>query len=346
MKTRYLFLGSALVSSLWAVETPVCPQGSEAMLKKDGTTQIRYCGTESADCEKQETLERVFFMRGTRKACAILEGPAVYTYPDKSSLILRYQKGKLSGLSESYDLLGQKTQEENYVDGKRQGKRREWYSENKALKTEEVYNNGKRNGHVQWWYQSGKLKRHAIYKDGKPEGECEDFYENGKKMRLSHFVEGKWSGSFAEWYSDGKKFSEGNYKNGVLEKIRYFDKTGKDVPNTAAPRSLASLPGNGEPVFYADFDANGFLDAVIPHPEEKITEVRFLGEQGLLKSEKISELDLELYNARAVEGQFGEPPTARDGLVLWGRDNGASSVYLYDFDKGVFVRTDHASDSY
>lgn len=334
------------VPAFGAFVMPPCPSGTEAMTKSEDGANIRYCGVESSSCFGQTGLERVFFFKGSRKACAVLDGSAVFRYPDKSVLLMRYKAGKLEGPSESLDPVGHKLLEENYVGGKMHGKKKEWYPENGPVKSEELYLNGRRNGTAVEWYPNGKLKRNALYKDGKLEGECQEFYDNEKKLRVSFFINGKWHGPFAEWYSDGKRFSEGSFKNGKAEKIRYFERNGAEIPDTFEPRAPASVPPGVQPAFFADFDANGFLDAVVPRPEQNNTQIVFLGAKGMIRSIRIEEMGLELYNARGGEGQFKEPPTARDGLVVWGKESGNSSVYLYDYDKEAFLKSDHASDVY
>jgi len=340
----YIFWGVALIA--FGYDVPPCPSGTAAMTRTEDGANIRYCGLESDGCFGQMALERVFYFKGSKKACAILEGSAIFRYPDKSILLMRYEKGKLSGPSESIDADGRKVLEQNYADGKLHGKKREWYAENGAVRSEELYLNGRRNGPSVEWYLNGKLKRNALYKDGKLEGECTEFYENEKKLRSSYFINGKWNGPFTEWYSDGARFSEGTFKNGKPEKIRYFQRNGKEIPDTFEPRAPASIPPGIQPAFFADFDANGYLDAVVPRPEQSNTQIVFLGPKGMIKSVRIPEMGLELYNARGMEGQFKEPPSARDGLVAWSKEGGNAFVYLYDFDKETFVKSEHASDFY
>jgi hypothetical protein len=66
-------------------------------------------------------------------------------------------------------------------------------------------------------------------------------------------------------------------------------------------------------------------------------------EWAIIKEVIIPEPMLEVYSARSREGQFGEPATPRDGLVVWGKGK-QTRVYLYDFDKEEFDKTSYQSD--
>jgi antitoxin component YwqK of YwqJK toxin-antitoxin module len=346
MLYRALILISFFIPLIGSAADIKCPKGTELAKRSEKNYRISYCGVESVKCFTQTEKERVLFSKGGRKACAVLEGPTHYHYNNKSLLIMHYRDGKLSGKSESFAPNDKKILEEYYKAGKIHGEKKEWHAENGQMKLKEKYVNGVHQGESLEWYPNGKMKRKAIYKDGKLEGPWTEWYENGKKARGITFNGGRWSGEFREWYSDGKPFSIGEYKDGKLVKaVQYFERSGKEM-NAAAPRELASLPDGVEPSWIGDFDGNGFGDAVVPVPEKKSTKIYFTGPQGVVKSETIEELGLELYGARAERGQFAEPPSARDGLGVWEKEGGVTSIYLYDFDKELFNRSDHASDGH
>lgn len=98
-----------------------------------------------------------------------------------------------------------------------------------------------------------------------------------------------------------------------------------------------------------DFDGNGYLDFGFPGKkklggkERPVIKVLFYHKEKIILSELIQGAGFMLYPARDKKGEFGEPATKTDGLVIWGEGD-STFVYLFDAKLGRFVRTEHASE--
>lgn len=103
----------------------------------------------------------------------------------------------------------------------------------------------------------------------------------------------------------------------------------------------------------ADLDGNGFVDLAIPGPrfqtvvdgviQTDIVRVLLFKKGGLFQ---VSDLprplsDLLIYSRREKQGEFGEPASARDGLVQWG-EGGKTFVFL--FEAGEFRMSEVSSE--
>ena len=91
---------------------------------------------------------------------------------DSSLTIKYYQKNivnkKISLIRlESYYPNGQINSEENYIDGKKDGKWT-WYYENGQIQIEGNYIDGKRDGKWTWYYENGQIQIEVNYIDGEP----------------------------------------------------------------------------------------------------------------------------------------------------------------------------------
>ena len=87
--------------------------------------------------------------------------------------------------------------EENYVDGKYEGKQVSYY-ENGKVKIESSYVNGKEEGKEAWYYESGKVKIKENYVNGKKEGKWVRYYESGKVKEERDYIDEKnlWEADF------------------------------------------------------------------------------------------------------------------------------------------------------
>lgn len=121
-----------------------------------------------------------------------------------------------NGVITTYFKSGQKEQEENWVDGKREGLDTDWY-ENGLKSYERTYKNGKLEGLYTKWHENGQKSFEGTYKNDELEGFATDWYENGQKSCERTFKNDNLDGLFTDWYENGRKSSESTYKNGNLE---------------------------------------------------------------------------------------------------------------------------------
>ena len=100
-----------------------------------------------------------------------------------------------------------------YLNGKRNGKGKEYYHNNKLL-FEGEYINGKRNGKGKEYYYDDKLKFEGEYINGERNGKGKEYYDCGKLKFEGEYLNGERNGKGKEYYYDGKLKFEGEYLNG------------------------------------------------------------------------------------------------------------------------------------
>ena len=138
-----------------------------------------------------------------------------------------YKSGKLfTGVGVKYYYNGQKSQEENYKDGKKEGRWTEYYES--GLKKEE----GNRIAEYDYSDSTNFPLGRLLYLHSN--GLHTKWYENGQKEEEGNYVMGKETGLWMSWYESGELRSEiqyvGNevshaifwYKNGQKEREAFF----------------------------------------------------------------------------------------------------------------------------
>ena len=91
------------------------------------------------------------------------------------------------------------------------------YYEDKSLKIEFPYKNGKMEGRGKEYYPSGKFKSDAFFVDGLLQGKSIGYYENGNLEYEENYKDGKLDGPIKEYYENGQVFIQENYKDGELD---------------------------------------------------------------------------------------------------------------------------------
>ena len=91
------------------------------------------------------------------------------------------------------------------------------YYEDKSLKVEFPYKNGKLEGRGKEYYPSGKFKSDAFFVDGLLQGKSTGYYENGNLEYEENYKDGKLDGLIKEYYENGQVFIQENYKDGELD---------------------------------------------------------------------------------------------------------------------------------
>ena len=91
------------------------------------------------------------------------------------------------------------------------------YYEDKSLKIEFPYKNGKMEGRGKEYYPSGKFKSDAFFADGLLQGKSTGYYENGNLEQEENYKDGKLDGLIKEYYENGQVFIQENYKDGELD---------------------------------------------------------------------------------------------------------------------------------
>ena len=106
-----------------------------------------------------------------------------------------------------------------YVEGEKEsftGIAKQYY-EDKSLKVEFPYKNGKLEGRGTEYYPSGKFKSDAFFIDGLLQGKSIGYYENGNLEYEENYKDGKLDGLIKEYYENGQVYIQESYQNGELE---------------------------------------------------------------------------------------------------------------------------------
>jgi len=127
-----------------------------------------------------------------------------------------YKDGKKDGVWTQWFENGQKESEENFKNGKEEGLNTSWY-ENGQKMYEVNYKDGKQNGVCLWSHENGQKRFERTFKDDKLDGIYIVWNENGQKRFQRILKDGKKEGHWIEWYENGQKKSEGNYKEDKRE---------------------------------------------------------------------------------------------------------------------------------
>ena len=105
-----------------------------------------------------------------------------------------------------------------YVEGEKEsftGIAKQYY-EDKSLKVEFPYKNGKLEGRGKEYYPSGKFKSDAFFIDGLLQGKSIGYYENGQVYIQESYKDGELDGESFNFNEDGSLRSKAVYKNGEL----------------------------------------------------------------------------------------------------------------------------------
>ena len=106
-----------------------------------------------------------------------------------------------------------------YVEGEKEpftGIAKDYY-EDKSLKVEFPYKNGRIEGKAKAYYPSGKFKSEAFFVDDLLQGKSVGYYESGNLQYEDNYKDDELDGLIKEYYENGQIKSEMHYKNGNLD---------------------------------------------------------------------------------------------------------------------------------
>ena len=82
------------------------------------------------------------------------------------------------------------------------------------IKFEGEYLNGKKNGKGKEYYENGKIKYEGEYINGERNGKGKEYYRNGKLFFEGEYLDGKRHGKGKEYNEEGLLLFEGGYEYG------------------------------------------------------------------------------------------------------------------------------------
>lgn len=109
--------------------------------------------------------------------------------------------------------------------GRREGKREEWYI-NGQIRLEEFYRNGKLDGERKAWHENGQLNIHEFYKKDSRDGPRKIWHDNGQLFMSEFWKNGYISGERREYYANGALAEREFWRNGVQGRDKIWCRDG------------------------------------------------------------------------------------------------------------------------
>jgi len=111
-----------------------------------------------------------------------------------------------------------KKSEFNYVEGKKEGAWREWYSDEfSTLKSTGYFQADKAEDIFTRWYQNGNKKEEGYFRLGQKDDLWTTWYENGNTKETGYYSADKKDDRWITWYQNGQKQQQGFYNKGRKE---------------------------------------------------------------------------------------------------------------------------------
>ncbi len=148
--------------------------------------------------------------------------------------VAHYKDGKLEGPKRVYNTEnGMGLLEETYYsEGKKHGGYTMWYKNGRKQETG-VYANDVRQGKSIWYFDNGAMAAEYNYRDGKIDGDVVTYYPNGKASASGQYKEDVQTGPWKEYYENGNLKTEGNYVDGEKDGIwKNYDENGNFTKNS------------------------------------------------------------------------------------------------------------------
>ena len=146
----------------------------------------------------------------------------LYIETDRNGFITMqefYKNDSLEGMVVVFASGGKPKSEASFHNGKLNGTKKLYNSENFKLQEEGVYVNGKREGVAKWYYTEGKVSVEYTYKNGDLEGKMKTYYKNGNISAEGTYVHNEFEGDYFEYYENGNVKCSGKYIKGKKEGI-------------------------------------------------------------------------------------------------------------------------------
>ena len=138
-------------------------------------------------------------------------------YDEKTGLVyLEGEKEAFTGMAKQYYEDKSLKIEFPYKNGKMEGRGKEYYPSGK-FKSDAFFVDGLLQGKSTGYYENGNLEYEENYKDGKLDGLIKEYYENGNIKTESYYKNGDFDGLAKEYYKNGQIYIQENYKDGELD---------------------------------------------------------------------------------------------------------------------------------
>ena len=138
-------------------------------------------------------------------------------YDEKTGLVyLEGEKEAFTGIAKQYYEDKSLKIEFPYKNGRIEGKAKAYYPSGK-FKSEAFFVDDLLQGKSVGYYESGNLQYEDNYKDDELDGLIKEYYENGQIKSEMYYKSGNLDGSATEYYENGRVYIQESYKDGQLD---------------------------------------------------------------------------------------------------------------------------------
>jgi TonB family protein len=156
-----------------------------------------------------------------------------------------YMSGKKQGDWTSWHKNGVEESRGAYEKGERNGTWTFW--DDYAKKTSSgAYKNGEEDGRWNFWYGNGELRQQGSYKQGKQAGLWAGWYRDGGKEYVVRMKDGSWDGAGQWYFENGQISADEVYDTGTRVKGTYWSEKGEELPYSAGDVVMPAYPGGDE----------------------------------------------------------------------------------------------------
>ena len=141
-----------------------------------------------------------------------------------------------------YNTFGEKISEIDFVNDRKEGIERRFYSYNK-VKEETEYLGGVKNGQYIRYYFSSQVQIEGNYKDGKKDGKWSRYFEDGSNRQEGTYKNGKREGPWKTYNRRGDVVGQATYKDGIDVDVLEAKKKKEEEPKKAAEKKNGDKKG-------------------------------------------------------------------------------------------------------
>jgi antitoxin component YwqK of YwqJK toxin-antitoxin module len=160
------------------------------------------------------------------------EGPlSVFFENGKLQCKLNYVKGKVEGVRTDYYESGKMKKTEFWKDGLLEGPSITFLENatNGMIKSKISYKAGEIHGKCKWFNEKGIILCEAQYENGKQNGLTTMWHDNGQILHRGNYKDGRIDGICKSWYPNGKKSIQLKLKSDKTIYEKFWDENGNAI---------------------------------------------------------------------------------------------------------------------
>ena len=234
---------------------------------------------------------------------------------------VKYKDDKKNSVESQFSTAGRKIAETNYVSGV-EGNTTKWsYHSNSTKSSEREFLKGVQINAEKTWHSNGKDKSLVSYVDGKRHGLEVSWHDNTQKASEINHMAGIRDGSAISWDAVGNKISEGDYKNGKINKNTVWT-----FHENKVMASMALMVAGVKEGSFQAWHSNGNKSDLVNYKEDNMDGQRTQWHQNNIKAE------LSNYVAGKLDGEVNrwdeqENLIEKANYLLGVKGNSVTNIY-------------------